>query len=223
MRVLKTLLSVLIFSILGIALGTGIFYLQQYLATHKTTTASAQTTTAKATPSPAPSSSYTSEDGGISYTLPTNTVVLENELADLGTLITGATENLYVSDVAKNSVTDTGVQITTLSTTGTTTAFTAAITKLEHPRIAGRLLSQTLETTTDSGLTVTKKSYLGTVGGSDVLATITTDTFYTMVYIPSTTTLSEESVNSLLKSIKKTDKNPVASASPSALLNSTNE
>jgi hypothetical protein len=222
MRVLKTILSVLICSAFGIGLGTGIFYLQQYLATKKPTTI---TTSATATPSPTPvqGSTYTSSDSNISYVLPKNTVVLESELSDLGSQNTGSTQELYSLNASTNSLTDTGTQITILTSSSTSpTALTSAIAKIEKVKVNNRLLSQTLESTTTSGLAITKKSYLGTVGGADTLATITTDGLYILVYTPSTNTISDADISTLLSSIKQGTA-PTASASPSALLNTSNE
>jgi hypothetical protein len=106
MRILKTIGALLFFVVLGVGIGVGAFYIQQYFGGSSASQAAAATST------PAASSSLSVHLGSTAYSfaLPANTVLVEAPATGYGTGIVA--DSYTLSKISKGIATDSGIALT---------------------------------------------------------------------------------------------------------------
>lgn len=201
MRILKTVLLVLLFCVLGAALGGGSFYVQQHFS-KKTSNSVSAAPGATATPQPTPKPNlFFDESSKVAFSLEQKLVLQPLELSGFGSVIPTSFTVQQMKDVVTVVPTDTTVYI--VNTDTVTAAFTAAKSRVQR-LVLTSYPSQSAIVKTNAGESLTHKLYTSSGGDSLESYELEKDGLYVLFFRdPSATTnpLTDVQFESLVKSL----------------------
>jgi uncharacterized protein (UPF0333 family) len=217
MQILKPVLLVLLFCVLGIAIGAGAFYLQKhFFTTTKAATLGVQATP-KALATPVPVNHYLDATAKLGIDLPATVLLQPITLTGYSSVNLTSYELLSMKDKLTANTTDTQIYILSSDNTA---SFASAKGKLQRS-LVGSYPTQTLQLATTSGTQITHKQFTAVSGTSADSYEFENTTLYVLVYKNSDNgdaQLTDSDVEKVVKSIKLNSSTPTTATSVSPVI-----